>query len=167
MQHLRTLDQVNLDASCVTIGTYDGVHLGHQVIIRRLVQDASAMGLPSVVITFYPSPAVVLRGVAGRHCLTDPEERAALFGDLGVDVVATLAFSRDMAAQTAEEFMTSVQRQTGLRALWVGYDFALGRNRQGNLAELQRLGGLLGYGLKVVPEFLAGDRRPSSSLIDL
>jgi riboflavin kinase/FMN adenylyltransferase len=145
MQHTTTLERLSLRDSWVTIGSFDGVHRGHQEIIGEVVRGAKLAGVPSVVITFFPPPAVVLHKRADPSYLTSPEERAALLGALGVDWVVTYPFSIEAAALTAEEFMELLKRSLGLTRLCIGYDFALGRGREGNLARLSQIGESMGY----------------------
>lgn len=165
MQHLTSLDDLYLDQAWATIGSFDGVHRGHQAVIRRLVDGAHQAGIPAVVITFFPHPSVVLRGTNGPFFLTTPEERAALLDELGVDVIVTLRFDRQMAALTAEEFMRWLSAHLGLRRLFVGYDFALGRGREGNADRLRALGEQLGYTLELTEPYEIGGEPVSSSRI--
>lgn len=165
MRHLHSFNEANLENAFVTIGTYDGVHKGHQAILRPMVEAAHAANAPAVVITFFPHPVVVLRGVDEPICLTTPDERAELLGQLGVDVVLTLTFDRELAAWTAEHFMRQISQHFGLRQLWVGNDFALGRNRQGDLPALRAIGEQLGYQLNVTAEVKVETERVSSSRI--
>jgi len=150
VQHFRSLEAVSLQKSWLTIGVFDGVHRGHQEIIRRLTAGAHAEGLPAVVLTFYPHPAIVLGGRTDFKYLTAPEEKVALLGNLGVDVVISHIFNLQLAAQTAEEFMARVMTQLGPRHLLVGYDFALGRDREGDFDRLSELGLSLGYDVQPV-----------------
>ncbi len=149
----------------VTIGSFDGVHRGHQLIIRRLVESARKAGAPAVVITFYPHPAVVLGKKVNHYYLSHPAEREEMLKDLGVDEVITLAFSRELAALSPEEFLTPLKVHLGIKELWVGYDFALGRNRAGNTQRLSELGEDFGYELKLLDPFQQDERVVSSSLI--
>lgn len=165
MQHFTALDDLYLDHAWATIGSFDGVHRGHQAVIRRLVDGAHQDGVPAVVITFFPHPSVVLRGSNGPFFLTTPEERAALLDALGVDVVVTLRFDRQMATLTAEEFMRWLSAHLGLQRLFVGYDFALGRGREGNTARLRELGEQLGYTLELTEPYEIGGEPVSSSRI--
>jgi riboflavin kinase/FMN adenylyltransferase len=165
MEHLQSFEQAALQGAWATIGTFDGVHRGHQAILAPMVQQAHAAGSPAVVVTFSPHPMVVLRGIKEPICLTTPEERAQLMGELGVDVVITLTFDRALASLSAEEFMQMMSPHLGLRRLWVGHDFALGRNRQGDLPTLHAIGERLGYTVHVTDEIQAGGERISSSLI--
>ncbi len=149
----------------VTIGSFDGVHRGHQLIIHRLVESARQAGAPSVVITFYPHPAVVLGKKTNHFYLSHPTEREEMLKELGVDEIITLAFSRELAALSPEEFLTPLKVHLGMKELWVGYDFALGRNRAGNTQRLSELGKDFGYVLKLLDPFQQDERVVSSSLI--
>src|SRR5215213_8658806 len=150
MQHYRSLEEVNLQNSWLTIGVFDGVHRGHQEIIRKMTVGAHVNDAPAVVLTFNPHPASVLGGHEIK-CLTLPEERAELLGQLGVDVVITERFTRELSTVTAYDFMSRLTRQLGLQRLLIGYDFALGKGREGNAARLTEIGSELGYALEVVP----------------
>ncbi len=168
MQHYRSLDELSLDGAWVTIGTFDGVHRGHQVILNHLVQGAHAAGQPAVVITFFPHPAVVLRGLQGPFYLTSLEERARLLADLGVDVVVTLAFSRELASQTAEDFMADLADHLHPNRLVVGHDCALGRGRSGDIHTLRHIGAGLGYEVEVISaESIDGQLISSTRIRDL
>jgi len=150
MQHYRSLEEVNLQNSWLTVGVYDGVHRGHQEIIKRLITGAHANDAPAVVLTFEPHPASVLSGHEIK-CLTLPDERAALLGRFGIDVVVTERFTRELSSVSAHDFMARLTRQLGLRHLLIGYDFALGKGREGNAARLTEIGSELGYSVEVVP----------------
>jgi riboflavin kinase / FMN adenylyltransferase len=165
MGHFQSLDAVNLKDAWATIGTFDGVHRGHQAILAPMVQAAHADGKPAVVVVFFPHPVVVLRGIQEPITLTTPEERARLLGELGIDAVITLTFDRTLASLSAEEFMQMMSAHLGLRQLWVGDDFALGRNRQGDIPTLRAIGEKLGYTVHVTGEVDIAGERVSSSLI--
>ncbi len=149
MQHYRSLEEVNLQDSWLTVGVFDGVHRGHQEIIKKLTTGAHANDAPAVVLTFDPHPASVLSGHEIK-CLTLPDERVALLAGLGVDVVVTERFTRELSTVTAYDFMSRLTRQLGLRHLLIGYDFALGKGREGNAARLTEIGSELGYAVEVI-----------------
>jgi riboflavin kinase/FMN adenylyltransferase len=149
--HIYSLADLALKNAWLTIGIFDGVHRGHREILRPLVDEAHAVGEPAVVLTFSPHPAVVLGGKVDFKYLTTPDEQLALLESLGVDVVITQTFSREFANQTAEEFMRQVAQSLGLRHLFMGYDTALGRGRQGNAARLTEIGKELGYTTRTFP----------------
>jgi riboflavin kinase/FMN adenylyltransferase len=165
MQHYRSLDDIALQNSWLTIGVFDGVHRGHQEILSNLTAGAHQNGAPAVVLTFWPHPAVVLGKRHDLKCLTTPEERAELLGTQGVDVVITQPFTPDFAALSAFDFMRRVSRNLGLRSLWIGYDFALGHNREGDLDRLTELGKEFGYGVQAIGPVKNGGDVLSSSLI--
>ena len=165
MQHYRSLDDVFLEDAWLAIGSFDGVHLGHQEVLKKLVRGAHATGSPAVVITFHPHPAVVLGKRQHPFYLTTPEERAALLGALGVDVVITQPFNRQVASLTALEFMTWVRDHLHLSHLIVGPDFALGRGREGNIERLSQIGEEQGYTVEVAgPVSSDGDPISSSAI---
>jgi len=149
--HTHSLDGLALQNTWLTIGIFDGVHRGHQEILRRLVSGAHEEGSLAVVLTFTPHPAVVLGGKTDFKCLTTPGERVELLESLGVEGVITQTLDRALASQTAEEFMRRLARTLGLRRLLIGYDTALGRGREGNAARLTEIGKELGYTVQVVP----------------
>ncbi len=165
MEHLHSFEETALQAAWATIGTYDGVHRGHQAILAPMVQAAHTAGSPAVVVTFHPHPAAVLRGITEPMCLTTPDERAHLLGELGVDVVLTLTFDRALAGLTAKEFMQRLSERLGLRQLWVGSDFVLGRNRQGDIPTLRAIGEELGFTVQVTDEVAVEGERVSSTQI--
>ncbi len=165
MQHLRGLDTVQLEGSWVTIGSFDGVHLGHQSIIKRLTEGAHSQGLPAVVITFFPHPSKVLRGNGAPFYLTSPEERAAILAGLQVDLTITLTFDKELASHSADEFIRLLSQRLGMKRLLVGHDFALGRGREGNFEVLGRLGEKYGYTLVELKPFTVQGEVVSSSRI--
>lgn len=160
-----SLNNVDLPGAWLTIGSFDGVHRGHQALITRLVSGAHAAGAPAVVLTFFPHPSIVLRGKQGPYYLNTPEEKAEILAGLGIDGVVTLEFSRELAAKTAAEFMGDLKRAFGLRQLWVGYNFALGRGREGDLSALRQLGDQLNYTVQVIEPIDVNGEAISSSLI--
>lgn len=161
MLHYRSLAEVTLPASWLTVGVFDGVHRGHQQIIQKLVAGAHANGLPAVVLTFDPHPAKLF-GRADIRLLTLPGERAKLLGEYGVDVVITHPFDMDVANTTAFDFMNRLQTQLGLAHLILGYDSTLGKNREGDTARLTEIGLELGYTVETVSAF-SGERGVISS----
>jgi len=165
MIHYRSLEDVSLLGSWLTIGVFDGVHRGHQEILSNLTAGAHQIDAPAVVLTFWPHPAVVLGKRYDLKTLTTPEERAELLGAQGVDVVITQPFTPDFAKLSAEDFMRRATRSLGLRSLWIGYDFALGHNREGDLERLTELGKEFGYEVQAVGPVKNGSDVLSSSLI--
>lgn len=165
MQHYRSLEDISYQNSWLTIGVFDGVHRGHQEILANLTAGAHENGAPAVVLTFWPHPGVVLGKRKNLKSLTTPEERADLLGSLGVDAVVTQPFTPEFANLSALDFMRLVSERLGLRSLWIGYDFALGHNREGTLERLTEIGTELGYGVQAIGPVKNGVDVLSSSLI--
>lgn len=140
MRTFGSLHGVHLQNSWVTVGSFDGVHTGHQALITDLIRAAHGAGDPAVVVTFCPHPAVVLRDIHTPYYLSSPEERDNLLAELGVDGVVTLKFDRKMSQESAEDFIVELKRSLGLKQLWVGEGFTLGRNMEGNATILGKLG---------------------------
>lgn len=145
MQHLRSLQDLSLQKTWLTIGIFDGVHRGHQKIIRALVEGAKRAKASALVVSFYPRPAIVLGKKMNLKTLTLPDEKAELLAEYGVDVLLTHPFNAQVAAQSPETFMQSIRERVQLDKLLIGYDFALGKNRQGDAAYLQKMGEKDGY----------------------
>lgn len=165
MQHFYGLQDVHIQNSWLTIGSFDGVHLGHQQIINKLTASAHKAGAPAVVLTFYPHPSVVLRGPRESFYLTMPEEKARLLGELGVDYVITHPFNRQVAGTGPERFIRTVKEHLGMKQLWVGYDFALGRDRAGNAAALKNFGADMDFEVHEIGAFSLDGQVVSSSRI--
>jgi riboflavin kinase/FMN adenylyltransferase len=150
MKHYYSLEETNLQNSYLTIGVFDGVHRGHRQIIKKLVDDAHAKNSPAVVLTFDPHPASVLTGKEIR-LLTTPDERADILDSLGVDVVITQRFTRDLSNVSAFDYVSSLKQHLGLSHLLIGYDFALGKGREGNAPRLTEIGKELNYTVEIIP----------------
>jgi riboflavin kinase/FMN adenylyltransferase len=165
MQHHTSIESVFLHHAWMTIGSFDGVHRGHQEIVKRVVSGAQLAGAPAVVVTFFPHPAVVLGKRQEAFYINTPQERAELLGEMGIDVVITYPFTRDVAKLSALEFVSKLHRHLNLRRLIVGANFALGHGREGNTEKLEEFGRSFGFGLEVIPPVMNGDVVISSSLI--
>jgi riboflavin kinase/FMN adenylyltransferase len=129
----------------LSVGVFDGVHLGHQHLIGRLVEEASARGCLSGVVTFSKHPKSVLSPDGNLARLTTVGERTSLLKSLGVDLVVSLSFTTDLAALGARQFVLLLVEHLRMRGLVVGPDFALGRGREGDFDALRTLGDELGF----------------------
>jgi riboflavin kinase / FMN adenylyltransferase len=166
MRVFNSIQEANLQHPTIaTIGTYDGVHLGHQLVIKNMVQAARAQNLETAVISFHPRPQAILRPSLPTYYLTMPEDRVSLLADLGVDIFIIQPFTRETAQLSAQEFMTQLTRSLKLSQLWVGHDFALGKNREGDIPRLTELGVSLGYAVKVIEPLVSGSEIVSSTLV--
>ncbi len=166
MDILDDLTRADLEQETIlTIGAFDGVHRGHQALIRAVVERAHATDRLAALITFLPHPGVVLAPDRAPRSLTTPAEKMALLESLGVDVVVMLPFNRQVAATPARDFMEKIAAHLRLRELWIGEDFALGRNREGNVSLLREIGQDLGYEVHVFEPILDAEEIVSSSRI--
>lgn len=166
MQIIDDLSKASLrQETILTIGAFDGVHRGHQSLIGAVVERARDTDRLAALITFHPHPAVVLAPERAPRYLTTPGEKLALLETLGVDLVVLLSFDREMASMVAQAFMGKVARYLRLRELWVGANFSLGRNREGDLPRLRDLGHELGYAVTVFQPVLVDQQPVSSSRI--
>jgi len=134
----------------VSIGVFDGVHLGHQTLIKELVHQARANKLLSAVITFRQHPMALLAPGEVVPSLTSLTERIRLMKGIGVDIVITLTFSHELAELGAQPFVMLLQQYLKMQGMILGWDFALGRHREGSLEALHEMGKKLGFSTEVV-----------------
>jgi riboflavin kinase/FMN adenylyltransferase len=150
----------------VTIGNFDGVHLGHQKIFNLLIQRAKELNGESVVYTFKPHPIKLLHPERRVPLITSYDERSSLVESIGVDVLVCAPFDHEFAQQSARQFVESVLHLgLGVQAVLVGYDYAFGRGREGNRELLQEMGKSLGFMVEVVPPAMLDGAAVSSSRI--
>jgi riboflavin kinase / FMN adenylyltransferase len=148
--------------TAVTIGAYDGVHLGHRALLRDLSERAAAAGLSTVVVTFDRHPAAVVRPESAPKQLTGLEQKLELLADCGIDRTVVIPFDLARAEESAEDFVKEVLvDQLSARLVVVGEDFHFGHGRRGNVELLRRLGA--DYGFDVVGVGLTGDGRDAVS----
>lgn len=152
--------------STVTVGSFDGVHLGHQAVLREIAGRAAAAGRASVLVTFEPHPLEVVNPQAAPPLLTSGPERREILAQMPLDYVLFLRFDRRLADATPEEFVRRVLRQRcDMRELVIGHDHGFGRGRSGDVETLRRLGAEDGFDVDVVEEVNVGDQHVSSSRI--
>ena len=141
-------------STALTIGVFDGVHLGHQLLIDKVKEKAAANNLESIIVTFLHHPRLILGHQSHITFITSIEERVKLLKNLGVSHVVTLSFTHELARLSAPEYIKLMMQYLKMRELVVGPDFALGRSREGNIHSLRPLGEELGFGIEVVPPLL-------------
>ncbi len=148
----------------VTVGTFDGVHLGHIDVIRRLVDKAKSVGAPSLLLSFDPHPLEVVNAAAAPLLLTTTEEKLEVIAETGVDYFAIMPFTHDLASYGAEDFVELIlRRRFRMQELLIGYDHGFGHRRAGNVSVLRELGERDGFPVEVVDAVLAGDGQHVSS----
>lgn len=153
----RGLDEASVASrSVVTIGNFDGVHRGHQAVVRGVVERARAVGATAVVTTFDPHPMTVIHPDSAPLRLTDLDRRLALIGNLGVDAALVLPFTRELSLWEPAEFVDRVVVDAlHAREVHVGENFRYGHRAAGSIASLRQDGERHGFDVSAVP--LAGD----------
>ncbi|HEY9139585.1 MAG TPA: riboflavin biosynthesis protein RibF [Bryobacteraceae bacterium] len=168
MRIYRNLDEVPADfgPSALTIGNFDGVHIGHRRILRRLKQIGLERGWKPSVLMFDPHPARVVAPRRAPRLMTPPDRRASLMAVEGIEQALILPFTADVAWLTPEQFARQiVAGRLGARAVLVGDNFRFGHNHAGNVETLRQLGSLLGFETEIVPAVTRRGRPVSSSAI--
>ena len=153
--------------SFVTIGNFDGVHLSHQFICRKLATEARSAGIKSLVITFDPHPKMVLHPeIRPFYLITTLEERLQILEKCGIDGTLIIPFSRDYSRLTAEEFVRGfLHKKLAIKRIIVGHDYTFGQGKKGNSDYLISAGRELGFAVEVIDAFKVGENVVSSTLI--
>jgi riboflavin kinase / FMN adenylyltransferase len=156
----------SVSGAAITVGTFDGVHRGHHDVLVRLRERAQRDGLASVLVTFAPHPAEVVKPSAVPMLLTPGTERIEALATVGIDYVAVVPFTRALANLSAIEFVTDVLvPRFRMRALLIGHDHGFGRDRAAGREQLLALGRAQGVPVEVVEPVRLADGRPVSSSI--
>jgi len=135
----------------LTIGVFDGVHLGHKYLISQLTEHARRQNWLSGVVTFRPHPREVLSPQAKLSYLTNLDEKVSLLKNEGVDAVITLSFTPELAQLSARQFVSLLRKYLRTRGMIIGPDFTLGRGREGNADALRKLGQEMDFSVTVIP----------------
>ncbi len=150
----------------LAIGVFDGLHLGHQLVIKKVVRTAKKIRGTSVVLTFFPHPHPVLTDAKNFPLLISLKQRLGLIENLGVDVCIVVNFTKDFSNLTASDFVKDfLIKKINPREIFVGSDFAFGKDKSGNAELLERLGRSYGFKTRQIPPFKIGGRVVSSTLI--
>ncbi len=163
--HINDFETVN--NAVVTIGTFDGVHLGHRKIIKRIKELADEVGGESVILTFFPHPRMILHPEDQNiKLITTIHEKAELLEELGVDHLIITPFSRDFSNQLAKEYIRDILvKKIGTKKIVIGYDHRFGKDRTGGLTDLQQLSAEYRYEVIEIPEQDIHDVAVSSTRI--
>ena len=154
------------DSCVVTIGKYDGMHLGHQKILTELLAQARELALPSVVILSEPQPDEFFARAAGSPRLNHFQDKVDFLHSFGIDAVYRLKFDHQLSQQTPDDFVRNfLVAGLGMKRLVVGDDFRFGVNRSGNHEVLQTMARELGYQVVAIPPYLNKGERVSSTLV--
>ena len=168
MRIFRTLDEITekLPHPVATIGNFDGVHLGHREIFRRVTADAAARDGVSLVITFIPHPLKVLGLKRDLRLINTYAEKENLIEASGIDYLLTVPFTTEFATIGAERFVREILvGRIGIDKLIIGADYAFGKGREGDVAMLRRMGEQLGFQVEVLDQIGSGDLIYSSTAV--
>ena len=150
----------------LTLGVFDGLHLGHQLIMRTVVERAHLVGAIPTVITFDPHPRAVLHPQSAPPLLQTLDQKVEGFGVLGIEQTIVIRFTEEFSLISAESFLEDVVKERlQAKEVYLGRGFAFGHNRDGNIDLLQRVGGKLGFVAGEVPEVRVRNQRVSSSKV--
>lgn len=140
------------DYSVVTIGTFDGVHVGHQTILKKIVKDAKANSGESILITFWPHPRFILQKDDSLKLLSTFDEKVKLVEEIGVDYILKVAFTKEFASLSAHQFVNKVLvEKANTKKLFIGYDHHFGNNREGNIEFLKGNADHYGFEVQEIP----------------
>src|SRR5256714_2913591 len=154
----------HVSGTVITVGTFDGVHLGHRDVVERLVKRARSLKIPSVLVTFEPHPLEVVNPSAAPLLLTTHYEKQEVLAETGIDYLAVVPFTAALASYSAEDFVELILRRCfRLRELLIGYDHGFGRQRAGNVDVLKMLGDRDGFRVEVVAPVATPDGHSVSS----
>ncbi len=156
-----------LSNAVATIGTFDGVHYGHQKIINRLCELAKSTGGESVILTFFPHPRLIIDPEnQDMKMINTINEKAKILAGLGVDHLIITPFTRDFSNLTPQDYIKEILVETiGIKQLIVGYDHRFGKDRKGGLTELEAFSGTYGFKIEQIPEQDINDVAVSSTKI--
>ncbi|MCF6347925.1 MAG: bifunctional riboflavin kinase/FAD synthetase [Flavobacteriaceae bacterium] len=150
--HSTTAFNITEKVSIVTIGTFDGVHIGHQEIIKNLVRNANSNNNKSVILTFFPHPRMVLQKGSDLKLLSTLEEKISLLEKTELDFLIIEPFTKDFSRLTALDFVRDILiQQLKIKKLVIGYDHHFGRNREGNFEQLKEYGTVYDFEVEEIP----------------
>lgn len=154
------------DNSIITVGSFDGVHVGHAKILSTLVNRAKERNCRSVLLTFEPHPRKVVSKDFNLRLLTSTDEKKRLISQLGVDEIIVIPFTKEFSQMSSDDFFNEfIIKKIGIKEIILGYDHRFGKGRDGDENKVRELGKLFGFDVITVPPVKFGDLTVSSSLI--
>ena len=145
IEHINNVERL-YDNAVITIGNFDGVHIGHQALFHEVIEKADAIDGTSIVMTFEPHPVRVLKQNGHPPLITLYEQKLELIESSGIDVLICIPFTMEFAAISAKEFVEEILlTRIGMKAIVVGQDYTFGKDRKGNIGLLQTYAKNLGF----------------------
>ncbi|TGK89415.1 bifunctional riboflavin kinase/FAD synthetase [Leptospira bourretii] len=169
MKIIRSLESIQNEfqnGSSLTLGNFDGIHVGHQTLLLRTVEKAKDLGLPSVVVTYFPNPSVVLGKKPNFKYLSSESEKEELIRGFGIDYLVVLDFTLELSKMSAEVFLEKIMIQTlNAKHIVIGYNHFFGAERRGDFTLLDSNKTKYGYAVELKEAVLKKESKISSSLI--
>ncbi len=169
MKIFRSIDEIELDQStALTVGTFDGVHRGHQEVLSLLGRRARELDCLEVLVTFHPHPQFVVGPKHGKELqlLTDLDEKLELLNQLRFPAVVVIPFTREFSQTSYQDFVKDILvKKLHVKMMAIGYDHAFGRNREGHREQLEKMGEKYNFMVEVVPPYYMDEEIVSSTLI--
>ncbi len=166
MKVIETLDHITepFKKAVITIGNFDGVHIGHQALFHEIIEKADAIGGTSIAMTFEPHPIRVLKKNSHPPLITLYEQKVELIAKSGIDILICVPFTREFAALSAREFVEDILvRQIGMTIIVVGEDYGFGKNREGNIDHLRTFAELFDFGV-ILADWIQESKRSSGRI---
>lgn len=169
MKIYRNIEEVKFDCpTALTVGTFDGLHLGHQQVLKKLKEEAGPDDCTEMVITFHPHPRTVVGKNAGKkvQLLTALEEKLEILEELNIQAVLVIPFTKEFSRTSYQDFVRKILvDRFRVRNMVIGHDHAFGRNREGHPEQLKKIAAEIGFNVTVVPPYYLGETLVSSSRI--
>ncbi|WP_313267033.1 bifunctional riboflavin kinase/FAD synthetase [Sphingobacterium sp.] len=168
MKIYRSLDDFSpVENAVVTIGTFDGVHIGHQKILAHLKEAAQKINGETILLTFFPHPRLIINpDDDSLRLINDIEEKVSQLGKVGIDHLIIIPFSRDFSNQTPEEYISNVLvGKLGTKKIVIGYDHHFGKDRKGSMGDLEQFASIFDYSVDEIPEQDINDIAVSSTRV--
>ena len=166
VQSISNYDKKHFTA--ITIGTFDGVHIGHRKILNRLINNAKELDLRSTVLTFFPHPRMVLQKDSDIKLLNTLEEKQQILKNMGLDYLIVHPFTKEFSRLSATEFVRDILvNELKTKKIIIGYDHRFGRNRNANITDLEAFGSSLDFEVEEIPAQEIDDVSVSSTKIRL
>lgn len=160
-------DVERIENTVLTVGTFDGVHAGHRVLVNKVISEAKERKARSVIVTFDPHPREIINpGSSGINLLTTLKERCGLLAEMGIDEMVVIPFDRDFSLLSSHEFVRDIiWKKIGVSRFIIGYDHQFGKDREGSIGTVKKLGEELGFDAYIVSKHEVGDKAVSSTKI--